>query len=278
MRVCVAARTRSRSSVARCVTSMSFTPVARAIIKQPSPGPAVASVLWLHGLGDTGAGWADVAEQSPFSGFLQKGVRFTFPSAPLLPVTLNGGMRMPSWCEHLLARFRLEALPDALVLFAFRFDIASLSSIDNNEDLDGLALASAFVESLVDAEVASGVPRSKVFVAGFSQGGAVALDVLRRSPAPLGGVLALSTWLCGAESLPPPKAEVSSTPIFMAHGRMDQTVQTRYGVQSAEKLKSQGFPVEFRLYDMAHSACAEELAHAAAWLDARLKDGGACAA
>ncbi len=163
------------------------------------------------------------------------------------------------------------------------------------EDTTGIEGSAAYVEELVAAEVAAGVgaaraargperalsprpdlrppppARSRIVVAGFSQGGAVALTVGLRSPTPLAGVVALSTWLPLASSYPAAVgAGAAATPAIMCHGTQDQVVKTEYGVRSAERLKELGQTVEFLTYRMAHSAVPEELSAVAAFLRARL--------
>lgn len=189
-----------------------------------------------------------MASSPPLDALRAKGLRFVFPSAARLPVTLNGGMLMPAW-----------------------FDLTSLSDIDADEDDDGLAQSAAYVQSLLDAELAAGVPRARLFVAGFSQGGAVALAVALRQAEPLGGVLALSTWLAGRAAFPASLgAGARATPVFWAHGTHDGVVKTEYGQRSAAALRAMGLEVAWHTYPMAHSACPEEMQDAHDWLTSRL--------
>lgn len=226
-----------------------------------------ASVIWLHGLGDTGNGWADVGPQlatvrlalnrarrvvwrltCPRASQSVPHARFIFPTAPTRPVTLNGGMAMTAW-----------------------FDLTSLSDINQEEDGAGILGSVAYVESLVKAEVAAGVARDRIVIAGFSQGGAVALTAGMRSPSPFAGVVALSTWLPLAKSYPAELgAGAAATPVVMCHGTQDMVVQTAYGSRSAEALKALGVATDFHTYRMAHSAVPEELALVAQWLATRL--------
>jgi len=196
-------------------------------------------------LGDTGAGWADVGPQLSAS---LPHARFIFPTAPQQPVTLNGGSRMTAW-----------------------FDITSLSDIEAQEDEAGLNWSVDYTESLVTAEVAAGVLRSRVVLAGFSQGGAVALLAGLRSPAALGGVVALSTWLPLAKSFPAQLgAAAREAPIFMAHGTQDQVVRPEYGQRSCDAAKALGVTASMQLYRMPHSATPEELADVTRFLLERL--------
>ncbi len=131
--------------------------------------------------------------------------------------------------------------------------------------------SSAYVQQLIDAEVAAGVPHNKIVLAGFSQGGAVALNVGLRSPQPLAGVIALSTWLPLAADYPAALgAGAKQTPVLMCHGTADQVVRTAYGVQSKERLQLLGISVDWKTYPMAHSACPDELDAVRAFLVSRL--------
>jgi predicted esterase len=204
-----------------------------------------AAVIWLHGLGDTGHGWADVGPQLAS---VVPHARFIFPTAPTRPVTLNGGMAMTAW-----------------------FDLTSLSDINSEEDGAGIEASVAYVETLVEAEVAAGVDRSRIVVAGFSQGGAIALTAGLRAPSPFAGVVALSTWLPMAKSYPAALgAGGVATPVIMCHGTQDMVVRTEYGTRSAEALKTLGVTADWRTFRMAHSAVPEELSLVADWLKKRL--------
>jgi len=215
-----------------------------------SSPPPTALVFLMHGLGDTAAGWSDVAQMlSP----ALPHARFVLPTAATQPVSLNGGMPMPSW-----------------------YDIHSLESIAGREDPTGLARSLAYVEGLVRAEMeASEVPAARVVVAGFSQGGAVALGMLRSDLA-LGGVMALSSYLpLVAPGSPHAASAVSSAnegaKVFFGHGDADAVVQFGFGAASAEFLRKRGLEVEFKTYrGMGHSARDDELADIAAFLKERL--------
>jgi len=204
-----------------------------------------AAVIWLHGLGDTGHGWADVGPQLAS---VVPHARFIFPTAPTRPVTLNGGMAMTAW-----------------------FDLTSLSDINSEEDGAGIEASVAYVETLVEAEVAAGVDRSRIVVAGFSQGGAIALTAGLRAPSPFAGVVALSTWLPMTKSYPAALgAGGVATPVIMCHGTQDMVVRTEYGTRSAEALKTLGVTADWHTFRMAHSAVPEELSLVADWLKKRL--------
>ncbi|KXZ56386.1 hypothetical protein GPECTOR_1g342 [Gonium pectorale] len=163
------------------------------------------------------------------------GTKFIFPHAPKRPITLNFGMSMPGW-----------------------YDIPSLEAIQSSEDAEGLRESKRYVEELIRKELAAGVPSHKIVVGGFSQGGAVALMMLR-SNIKLGAVVALSTYVPLRQEQPVLSEENAKTPIFMCHGDADQTVAFAFGQRSYKLLESLGANVEFQTYlGMAHSACQRE--------------------
>ncbi|GLC35944.1 hypothetical protein PLESTB_000521800 [Pleodorina starrii] len=194
--------------------------------------PHTSTFIMLHGLGDTGDGWSDI-------GYMYKtslpGTKFIFPHAPRRPITLNFGMSMPGW-----------------------YDIASLEDIQGGEDAAGLQESQRYVEELIQKEIAAGVPSSKIVVGGFSQGGAVALMMLR-SNIQLGGVVALSAYVPLSKEQPLFSEANAKAPIFMCHGDADQTVAFAFGQRSFQLLSSIGANVEFQTYlGMGHSACQRE--------------------
>lgn len=193
-----------------------------------------ATVIMLHGLGDTGDGWSGIADDM---GAAMPHVKFVFPHAPSRPITINMGMRMPGW-----------------------FDIASLDDIDQREDAGGLRESARYVDGLIAAEAAEGVASDRVAVAGFSQGGAIALMALR-SDKKLAGVAGLSTWLPLRKDPGTISAANAGTPIFQAHGDADNVVNYQFGVATHERLKELGAPAKFMTINgMGHSASPKELA------------------
>ena len=201
--------------------------------------PAVASVIWLHGLGADGHDFEPIVQELK----LPVATRFVFPHAPVRPVTINLGARMRAW-----------------------YDILSLQRTDL-EDEKGIYASSAAVNALIAAEVERGIPADSVVMAGFSQGGAIALQVALRHPKRLAGVLALSTYLPLPSTLEAEKSPAnSSIPIFMAHGADDAVVPESLGLSSREILQGQGYAVEWTSYSMAHSVCAQEVTDINSWL------------
>lgn len=202
------------------------------------------SIIWLHGLGADGHDFEPVVDELR----LPCAMRYVFPHAPMRPVTINGGFVMRAW-----------------------YDIAG-QTIDTAQDDAGIRASQADIEALIAREVALGIAPDDIFLAGFSQGGAIALHTALRRKEPLGGVLALSAYLpladaARAESQP----ESRATPVFMAHGRSDTVVPYGLGAASREALRELGYEVEWREYAMPHSVCDAELRDIEAWLSARLQ-------
>jgi phospholipase/carboxylesterase len=170
-------------------------------------------------------------------------VRFIFPHAPLLPVTINNGYVMPAW-----------------------YDVRSLD-LRQTEDETGIRASQQQVEALIRLEEARGIPASRIVLAGFSQGGAIALHTGLRHEAPLAGVLALSTYLPLPDTL---DTEASPTnahlPIFMAHGTVDSVIPVAQGIASRNRLQDHRYRVEWREYPMAHSVCPGEITDIGQWL------------
>ncbi len=203
------------------------------------PVPARASVIWLHGLGADGHDFEPVVPQLRLPEALP--VRFVFPHAPVRPVTLNGGMPMRAW-----------------------FDIDRLD-FEGHMDRAGMDASVARLHALVSAEEAAGIPRSRIVVAGFSQGGSVALDYLLQHGAGLAGVMALSTFhAAGVSGVPAPAGPVPG--IFAAHGTQDPVVPYALGEHSLEAFARAGYAVEWHRYPMAHQVCMQEIADISAWL------------
>ena len=208
-------------------------------VKVEPPVAARASVIWLHGLGADGHDFEPVVPQLRLPDGLP--VRFVFPHAPVRPVTLNGGMPMRAW-----------------------FDIDRLN-FEGHMDRAGMDVSVARVHDLVAAEEGAGIARSRIVVAGFSQGGSVALDYLLRPGPGLAGVMALSTFhAAGVTGVPAPEGPVPG--IFAAHGLQDPVVPYALGERSLEAFAHAGYAVEWHRYSMAHQVCMQEIADISAWL------------
>jgi len=212
-------------------------------VEYPAQGEHKATVIWLHGLGDSGEGFAPVAPQLQLPSEL--GLRFIFPHAPVQPVTINGGMEMRSW-----------------------YDIKSIE-LDKRADEQGVRDSAAKVEQLINQEIANGIAADKIILAGFSQGGVVALHLAPRFEQKLAGVMALSTYMCVPEKLAD-EALHTDLNIFMAHGSQDNVVPPSAGKSAFEVLTALSMDVSWQEYPMAHQVCAEELQAIRHWLIARL--------
>ncbi|MEZ5989829.1 MAG: alpha/beta hydrolase-fold protein [Planctomycetota bacterium] len=198
------------------------------------------SVVWLHGLGADGHDFEPVL---PYLGLPEGApVRFVFPHAPAIPVTLNMGMVMPAWYDIVELDLRREA------------------------DLDGVRRSAARIGDLLAREVARGSRPDRIVLAGFSQGGAVALYMALRWPERLAGCLALSTYRVGGE---PDAAEAvanADLPVLQMHGTLDPMVAVERGRECRDALLATGRPVEWREFPMQHEVCLEELVVAGTWL------------
>lgn len=198
---------------------------------QNNPNPQY-SIIWMHGLGADGHDFAPIAEQL----LLPMAIRFVFPHAPVMPVTINGGYQMRAW-----------------------YDLYALDSL-RVEDAAGINASQASITALIQQETQRGIPEQHIILAGFSQGGAIALHTALRHPRPLAGVLALSTYLPLAASLPSEKHIANAAiPIFMAHGNFDSVITPALAQNSRSILEQAGYNVEWHEYPMAHSVCNEEI-------------------
>lgn len=210
-----------------------------AVVLEPA-GVADASVIWLHGLGADGHDFVPVVPELQ----LNTGhcIRFVFPHAPVRPITINGGMAMRGW-----------------------YDVVG-SDLTVREDESGIRQSATIVAQLVGAERSKGVRSDRIVLAGFSQGGAIALFAGLRYPDALAGIVALSTYL----PLPGTLAEASpanaAVPIFMGHGSHDPLIPVHQGQRSAQLLATRGYNVEWKTYPMPHSVCPQEISDIAKFL------------
>jgi phospholipase/carboxylesterase len=204
-----------------------------------------ATVIWLHGLGDDGNGWSQVVGSLGLP--RGKAVRFIFPHAPVMPITINNGMAMRAWYDFKEANFSARA------------------------DLVGVRRSQAHVEALIVREVGRRVATRRIVLAGFSQGGAMALYAGLRHAERLAGIVALSTYLIDGPGLATEAAPANrDTPVFMAHGTQDPVVQFAWGELSRRALVDGGWNVEWHTYPMAHAAVLEEVVACGKFLSAVL--------
>jgi phospholipase/carboxylesterase len=209
------------------------------------------SIIWLHGLGADGEDFVPVAEEIR----LPAAVRYIFPHAPMRPVTINGGYVMRAWYDIIAA--------------------APLSGLGANgdgfQDEAGIHASQAEIEKLIGREKQRGIAAHNIYLAGFSQGGAIVLHTGLHHEERLGGILALSTYLpLAGRLLQAAPGAARHTPIFMAHGRNDPVIPYPLGRASAQRLVESGYQVEWREYAMPHSVCTEELEDIERWLAQRL--------
>ena len=212
---------------------------------ETGPSPK-AAVIWLHGLGADGHDFEPIVPELDLPDALA--VRFVFPHAPMQAVTINGGAVMRAW-----------------------YDVYALEG-QRREDETGVRASQATVEELIAREKARGVPAARLVLAGFSQGGAIALQTGLRHGERLAGIMALSTYLPVASTL---AAEASpanrATTIFMAHGLDDPLIPIERATMSRRQLEAAGYAVEWHEYPMGHAVCMEEIADVSAWLQRVLR-------
>ena len=201
----------------------------------------VATILIMHGLGADGQDFLPIAEQLDLSSVGP--VRFLFPNAPVIPVTINGGMAMPAW-----------------------YDIVA-ADLGRREDEAGLRQSQADIEVLIAHEVARGMPAKRIVVAGFSQGCAMALMVGLRHANELAGIVCMSGYLPLADKTEAERSLASQqVPVFMGHGTRDGVVPLARAAASRDALKAMGYPLEWHDYPMEHSVCQQEIADLQNWL------------
>jgi phospholipase/carboxylesterase len=217
------------------------------IERETGPSPR-CSVIWLHGLGADGNDFVPILPQLVRADW--PAIRFVFPHAPVRPVTINNGVPMRAWYD----------------IREFGFGGGGTQRADE----EGLEASIAQVEQLIANEVARGVPAERIFLAGFSQGGAITLATGLRRREPLAGLVALSTYLPTGDKAATTLAEgAQAQPTFMAHGIQDPVVPFAAGEHAATLLRKLGFEIEWHAYAMPHSVCMEEIQHLGDWLSRR---------
>lgn len=208
-------------------------PLLPCIEQETRPNPD-AAVIWLHGLGADGHDFAPIVPELNLPPEL--GIRFIFPHAPSIPVTVNNGYVMPAW-----------------------FDILVMD-IDRKVDAAQLLTSAAAIDRLIDRELARGIDSRRIILAGFSQGGAVAYQVSLSHPQPLGGLIAMSTYFATSDSIQLSEAN-RNLPIEIHHGIYDPVVPQALGIRAAEFLQTRDYVIEFRTYPMEHSVCPQQIGH-----------------
>ena len=210
------------------------------VLERGSGIEPLASVIWLHGLGADGHDFVPIVPELRLPEKIAP--RFVFPHAPVRAVTINNGMRMRAW-----------------------YDILGFSR-DAAEDEAGIRASAALADHFIAKERAAGIPAHRIILAGFSQGGAIALFAGLRQAETLGGILALSTYLPLRASLPADFGAGRHAPILMCHGRFDPVLPMTLGETSRDLLRHHGWRVEWKDYPMQHQVCGEEIADISAWL------------
>ncbi|WP_439101182.1 alpha/beta hydrolase [Congregibacter sp.] len=211
-------------------------------IEREPEAAANAAVIWLHGLGADGNDFVPIIPELNLPASMA--VRFVFPNAPSIPITINGGFVMPAW-----------------------YDITAMD-IDRTVDKEQLIESAEQVRRLIDREVDRGIPSERIVLAGFSQGGAVAYQTALTHMFPLAGLLCLSTYFATADSLTPNGAN-RQIPIKVCHGTRDPMVSVELGKRACRQLTDMGYTVDYSDYPMEHEVCAAEIADISRWLQQR---------
>ncbi len=216
---------------------------------ETGPNPS-AAVIWMHGLGADGNDFVPIVNELDLSG--APAIRFVFPHAPKIPVTINNGYVMRAWYD---------------------VSFGDLEGNTKRADEMGVRQSQAQIGELIAREHARNIPFKNIVLAGFSQGGAISLQTGLRYPETLAGVMALSSYLPCADSFAAEAAPANSqTPVLIAHGTQDPVIPYAMGKASYDRLLAAGYKVEWREYPMPHSVCLEEVRDIGAWLTAVLKN------
>ncbi len=210
---------------------------------ETNPNPD-AAVIWLHGLGASGDDFVPIVPELRLPD--SAAIRFIFPHAPEIPVTVNGGYIMPAW-----------------------YDILEMD-IDRKIDQEQLLISAKAVADIIDREVARGIDSQRIIIAGFSQGGAVGYEVALTSPKPLGGLIGMSTYFATADSITPHAAN-ANLPIHLFHGTVDPVVPESLGRKAKAQLEAMGYTPDYATYPIDHTVCLEEIEAIAAFLVRQLK-------
>ncbi|MDH5355033.1 MAG: alpha/beta hydrolase [Gammaproteobacteria bacterium] len=223
---------------------MSDTP----IVIESGAGAPDSCVIWLHGLGADGHDFEPIVPELKLNPELN--IRFVFPHAPMMPVTINQGFMMRAW-----------------------YDIKS-DRIASEPDEAGIRRSAALVDKMIEEQIAAGIAADKIVLAGFSQGGAIVLQAGLRQAKPLAGIMALSTYLPLAEKLADEKTEANqNTPIFLVHGAIDQVIPIELAYTTRGQLEKAGYTPEWHEYEhMPHSVSLDEINHISAWLERVLRN------
>lgn len=204
------------------------------------------SVIWLHGLGADGHDFEDIVPELHLNAASH--IRFIFPNAPIQPITINGGMEMRAWYDILVMQLEREV------------------------DINGIYQSAKLIEQLIEREQNQGIATENILLAGFSQGGVLALHIGLRYAHKLAGIISLSGYLPTLEQLTTEASDANkNTPIFMGHGILDAVVAIEAGKAVFDSLYAQGYPIQWHDYLMEHSVCIEEIEHLSTFLNSIFK-------
>ncbi len=235
------------------------------------PGPPEAVVVVLHGFGANADDFRPIAQEFGLPGAMR--VRFVFPQAPQIPIAMLGGQRMRAWFDFKPADgvSPLHLATSVIGSLAGAESAGFGALIESSVNFPGLDKAALWIRDLLQNEIDNGVPAERIVLAGFSQGGALALHAGLLYPKPLGGILALSTFLAARSRLGSPRARANATtPILMCHGQRDQVVPMTLGKEGYDELHAAGYPVVWQEFPMGHEVCPAQLAAISRWLQQRL--------
>lgn len=208
-----------------------------------TPGVADAAVIWLHGLGATGHDFEPIVPELHLPENMA--VRFVFPHAPTIPVTINGGLRMPAW-----------------------YDILTLD-IERQINQQQFLISVDAVTALIEREIKRGLRSERIILAGFSQGGAIAYQAALCYNKPLAGLMTMSTYFATHKTIVPHPAN-KHIPVFILHGMYDPMVPEAMGKQALAALQQMGYSPEYQTYPMEHEVCRQQIDDISAWLQKRL--------
>lgn len=209
----------------------------------PTGASPTAAIIWLHGLGSDGHDFAGIVPELKLPDTLA--VRFVFPHAPSIPVTVNNGFVMPAW-----------------------YDIVEIN-LGRTVDTAQLLQSAAAVHALIEREIERGIDSRRIILAGFSQGGAVVVQAALSCPHPLAGALSLSSYFPTADVVVPHEAN-RDLPFLVCHGTRDPVVDETLGKKAEADLRALGHPTQYRSYPMEHSVCLEQIRDVSAWFQERL--------
>lgn len=209
----------------------------------PADASPKATIIWLHGLGSDGHDFAGIVPELRLPDALA--VRFVFPHAPSIPVTINNGFVMPAW-----------------------YDILEMD-IGRTVDTEQLIQSAVAVHALIEREIERGVDSRRIILAGFSQGGAVILQAALSCPHPLAGALSLSSYFPTSDIIDPHESN-RELPILVCHGTQDPVVNEALGIKAEADLRAFGHPTQYRNYPMEHSVCIEQIRDVSKWFQERL--------